>query len=445
MRNHSAAQQFTGLFRRRFPRRRLNVLHRRHCRRRRPPRGSFADLLLGLVYHAVMGRGRLEAHLFEQTGLLLSAPDISQRRQRLPWELFRDVLSHCLRPLADRRHQPEAFYHGLRLVGLDGTCFGVHNVPRLVQVLGKASTRRFKAAFAHVRTVILVELGLHNPIAAAIGRNGESEMELAWGLVEQLPPRSLLLADRLYGLPVFVGTLLARCLAVQGQFLVRIRRRLKTKLLEVLPDGSALVQLRVRCDDGQPCVFQVREIRGRVSGRGSKVTSLRLWTSLLDPVAHPAAELLALYAQRWEVELTIKELKVELRGADQLASYTIDTAAQEIAALLLAQAVLVEARVVRSRQAAVAVLRISFRDVLLQLRILWTLVVMGEGYRQRTYQAVLRALMGELRCYVNPPRRARSCARAVRQPVKSWPRLLRRRETHGDFRYEVVKHPGSIR
>ena len=445
MQNKSAVQRFRKLFRHRLPRRRLNSLHRRHCRRRRRPSGSFADLLQGLVYHAVMGQGRLERHLFEQSGIVLSAPDISQRRQRLPWELFRDLLGHCLRPLGDPRRHREAFYHGYRLIGLDGTCFGVHNVPRLVQALGKASTRRFKAAFAHVRTVVLVELGLHNPIAAAIGRNGESEMELAWGLIEQLPKRSLLLADRLYGTQLFVGTLLARCLTVRGQFLVRIRRRLKTKLIEVLPDGSVLVELRVPCDDGKPCTFVVREIRGRVVGRGSKVTSLRLWTSLLDATAHPAGELLALYAQRWEIELTFKELKMELRGSDRLASYTIDTAAQEIAALLLAQAVLVEARVVRSRQADVEVLRISFRDVLHQVRFLWTLVVIGEGYRQRTYHALLGAFMGELRCYVNPPRRARSCARAVRQPVTGWPRLLRRRETHGEFRYEVVKHPGSKR
>jgi hypothetical protein len=445
MRKTSAVHRFRILFRRRLPRRRLNALHRLHCRARRKPRATFADLVQGLVYHVLMGQGRLERHLFEQSGILLSAPDISQRRQRLPWELFRDLLGHCLRPLADPRRHREAFYHGFRLIGLDGTCFGVHNVPRLVHALGKASTRRFKAAFAHVRTVVLVELGLHNPIAAAIGRNGESEMELAWGLIEQLPKRALLLADRLYGTQRFVGTLLARCLEVHGQFLVRIRRRLKARLIEVLPDGSALVELRVPCDDGQPCVFVVREIRGRVVGRGSKVTSLRLWTSLLDATAHPAGELLALYAQRWEIELTFKELKVELRGSDRLASYTIDTAAQEIAALLLAQAVLVEARVVRSRQADVAVLRISFRDVLHQVRFLWTLVVIGEGYRQRTYQALLGAFMGELRCYVNPPRRARSCARAVRQPVTGWPRLLRRRETHGEFRYEVVKHPGSKR
>jgi len=446
MHHPAAVRRFAGLFTRRLPRRQLNTLHRRHCRRRRRARVSFADFLRALVYHAVMGSGRLENHLFEQTAVLLSAPAIAQRRQRLPWQLFHDLLANCLRPLADRRRHPEAFYHGYRLVGLDGTCFGVHNVPRLVRALGKASTRRFKAAFALVRTVVLVELGLHNPLAAAIGRTGESELELAWSLIEQLPPRSLLLADRLYGLPLFIGILLARCLEVQAQFLVRIRRRIKTRLIEVLADGSALVELRVSCEDGKPCTFVVREIRGRVHGRGSQVTSLRLWTSLLDHTAHPAAELLALYAQRWEVELTIKELKVELQGSDRLASYTIDTAAQEIAALLLAQAVLVEARVVRSRQAAVAVLRISYRAVLHEVRLLWSLLALGEGgYRQQTYRAVLRALAGQLRAFVNPPRRARSCARAVRQPVTGWPRLLRRRETQGEFRYEVVRHPSSKR
>lgn len=446
MQTHAAVQRFTTIFHAHFSRARLNRLHRRHCRPRRRPRVCFADLLRSLVYHALMGQGRIENHLFEQTGELLSAPAISQRRQRLPWQLFRDLLAEGLQPRADRRHHPEAFYHGWRLVGLDGTCFGVHNVPRLVRALGKASSRRFKAAFALVRTVVLVELGLHNPLAAAIGRAGESEMALAWGLIEQLPARSLLLADRLYGTPLFIGTLLARCLEVHSQFLVRIRRRIKTRVREVLADGSAIVELRVRGEDGKPCRFLVREIRGRVAGRGGAVTSLRLWTSLLDAAAHPALELVALYAQRWEVELTIKELKVEVQGGDRLASYTVDTAAQEIAALLLAQAVLVEARVLRSRQAKVAVLRISFRDVLRHVRVLWSLLAVGEGlYGPRQYRTVLRALVEQLRASVNPPRRARSCPRAVRQPVSGWPRLLRRRETQGAFRYEVVKHPSSKR
>lgn len=39
-----------------------------------------------------------------------------------------------------------------------------------------------KAAFAQVQAVVLLEIGLHNPIAAAIGGKGESELVLALGL-----------------------------------------------------------------------------------------------------------------------------------------------------------------------------------------------------------------------------------------------------------------------
>jgi hypothetical protein len=96
-----------------------------------------------------------------------------------------------------------------------------------------------------------------------------------------------------------------------------------------------------------------------------------LWTSLLDAHHHPASRLLALYAQRWEVEITIKELKIEMRGSDRLASYTVETAAQEIAALLLAQAVLVNYRACAAQAGGADVWRISFAQAQRYLRAMW--------------------------------------------------------------------------
>jgi hypothetical protein len=72
----------------------------------------------------------------------------------------------------------------------------------------------------------------------------------------------------------------------------------------------------IRDEDGKKLAFMVREIRGRVQRRSGGWTPVRLWTSLLDAHHHPASRLLALYAQRWEVEITIKELKIEMRGSD---------------------------------------------------------------------------------------------------------------------------------
>jgi hypothetical protein len=91
-----------------------------------------------------------------------------QRRQRLPWEIFRRIMDVVLVARAEVRKHPQAFYQGLRLVGLDGTCFGLQNVPRIVRAMGKATTRRFKEAFARVRVVLLV---WNNPRAKSVPRS----------------------------------------------------------------------------------------------------------------------------------------------------------------------------------------------------------------------------------------------------------------------------------
>ena len=60
-----------------------------------------------------------------------------------------------------------------------------------------------------------------------------------------------------------------------------------------------------------------RLLAGKVladDGRGD-VGPYRLFTTLLDPVEAPAAELAFAYAQRWEIELAFDELKTHQRGS----------------------------------------------------------------------------------------------------------------------------------
>jgi hypothetical protein len=118
----------------------------------------------------------------------------------------------------DPQNHPEAFYQGLRLCGVDGTRLSVTNTPSVKRAMRQARRRRGRAAFAQVGAAVMVELGLHNPIAAALGGAEDSEMVLARQLWPSLPERSLLLIDRYYGVgEVWVG------LPSEGQreFLVR--------------------------------------------------------------------------------------------------------------------------------------------------------------------------------------------------------------------------------
>jgi Transposase DDE domain len=410
-------------------------------RRGRKPRVPVSQLLPALTFHVMNGAGTLSEHFAQLFAADLADSSWSDRRVRLPWEIFTDVMRRALRPLASRRH-PEAFWRGWRLLALDAAQFSLTNTPQVLGALPKARTRRGRAAFAKMTTAVLVELGLHNPVAAAIGRHNESEWALAGGLLAQLPKRALLLGDRLYGCGAFAAEALAACQRVGSHFLLRARMEIKPRVGQRLPDGSRLIQVPVR-DKGRRAYrilrwLDLREIRVQVGRPGHRPHELRLWTSLMDPDTAPAQELAALYARRWEHELYYRELKHHLRRTDLLQSHTVDTGAQEIAALVWASALVARERA-RAAAADVPVLRVSFIKVLQVVQSLWLFFgpfddLMTDQLKDRIIERGY-TLMGT---YVTAKRRSRSCPRAVRQPVTGWPRLLRNESVEGPLHLKVL-------
>ena len=407
----------------------------------RPARVPLGNLLAALVFHLMHTAGTLGEHfamLFEDA---LGDSACSDRRARLPWQVFAELTSRALRPRAQARRQPEAFWRGWRLLALDGTQFSLTNTPQIQGALKKAKTRRGMAAFAKVVTGVLLEVGLHNPLAAAIGHKGQSEWELARSLLAQLPKQGLLLADRLHGCAAFAMEVLAACQRVGSHFLIRARSNIKVRTVRRFKDGSRLIRVPVR-PKGKPRVIvqwlELREIRVRVQRRGFQPQALRLWTSLLDPHTAPAAELAELYARRWEHELYYRELKRQLRKGEVLQSHTVMTAAQEIAAMILASAMLAQERA-RAAAGQVAVLRVSFLKTLELMRPLWLVFALGDDLLSAQQKAQLTERFQEqLRRCLTPPRRSRSCPRAVRQPVSSWPRLLENKSFEGPLRFTFI-------
>lgn len=379
------------------------------------------------------------AQLFDD-GLCDSS--LSERRTRLPWEVFTELMRLGLRTLAQAATHPEAFWRGWRLVALDGTQFSLTNTPQVKVTMRKAKSRRGRAAFAKITTGVLLELGLHNPLAAAIGRGGQSEWALALELLAQLPARALLLADRLHGCAAFVAAALEACQKVDSHFLIRARTNIRAQTVKRFKDGSRLVRLPVR-QKGKPRVItqwiQVREIRVRVQRPGRRTQELRLWTSLLDPQSAPAGELVALYARRWEHELYYRELKGQLRKSDLLQSHTLETGAQEIAAVVLASALLARERA-RAAAGEVPVLRVSFVKTLELLRPLWLVLALGgEVLSARQKRQLTEKFLAFAGRYVTRRRRRpRSCPRAVRQPVCGWPRLLQNQSWEGPVHFKVL-------
>ena len=408
-------------------------------RRGRKPRVPLSQLLPALVFHFMNAAGTLSEHFAQLFAAPLADSSFSERRARLPWEVFTELMRLGLRPLADRAAHPAAFWRGWRLVALDGTQFSLTNTPQVKATARKAKSRRGRAAFAKITTGVLLELGLHNPLAAAIGRGGQSEWALALELLAQLPARALLLADRLHGCAAFIAAAWVACEKVGSHFLIRARTNIKVQGGKRCKDGSRLVRVPVR-QKGKPRVIvqwlELREIRVRVQRPGHRAQELRLWTSLLDPARAPAQELIELYARRWEHELYYRELKRQLRKSEVLQSHTVETGAQEIAAVVLASALLARERA-RAATGVASVLRVSFIKTLELMRPLWlTLALGGDLLSARQKQQLTERFLEQAgRCVTRPRRRPRSCPRAVRQPVSGWPRLRRNQSWEGPVQF----------
>jgi hypothetical protein len=316
----------------------------------------------------------------------------------------------------------------------------VTNTPAIVASLPKAASRRFKAAFAKLRLVTLTELGTHAPLAMRAAPVEESsEQALADTLWARVPAHSLVIGDRLFGTGKTIDAALRGFVQPDVELLVRVAKNLKPTYLKRLPDGSALID--VATEPRAKTSRRLREINARGIGRNGKAFTLRLWTTLLDPVAHPALTLAEHYVTRWEHELYHRELKLDVRHDPVLASHTVETALQELAALVLASHLIARLRIEAAARAGVAPTRISFYKLKYETERLWTALQwfgadlspkQRADVLERYYDAVQRSALLK-------DRRPRSCPRVVRQPVTGWPRKTNQRSYTGDVSLQVIR------
>jgi len=275
-----------------------------------------------------------------------------------------------------------------------------------------------------------------------MGWKGESEWKLAQALLDSLPEHCLLLADRLYGCGAFLVSAWERLQKRQGHFLVRVKQGLKiVREIRRLADGSRIIEIKA-LDPDHPhrvaATLQVREIKATIHRRGHRPVPLRLWTSLLDEKQAPARELVELYATRWEQELYFRELKRELKLHSLLQSQTPQTAAQEVAAMIIGSSLIAEERS-KLKPGEQLSHRISFMKVWETLEPLWLTLLLGadiltEAQKQELCQRfyALASTRGMAK------KRTRSCPRVLRQPKQRWPQKRNQTSSTAPLKISVL-------
>jgi hypothetical protein len=262
-----------------------------------------------------------------------SLSDARQRLGALPMQRLHEEMAT---PMAEKS-LPGGYFKDLLLVAVDGSTLALQDTPDNAKEFGRSSNQNGEGAWPLARFVGLVECGTHLIFAASLGGYKDSEISLAKAVVPSLRAGMLCLADRLF--PGF--GLWKQCAATGAHLLWRAKMSVKLRKIKTFADGSYLAEWlpdEERRKGEEAVLVRVIEYRLKDPGAADGTAEIyRLITTILDPEEAGAEELAALYPERWEIEITIKEGKIILRkGRITLRSKKPELVRQEFWGMILA-------------------------------------------------------------------------------------------------------------
>jgi hypothetical protein len=262
---------------------------------------------------------RLVAGLY---GLAVAAPTssaLAQARRRVGVKPLAALFGLLAGPAAGA-----ARWRGLLVCAIDGTTMSVPDSAANLAVYGRQSGSHGGSGYPLLRLLAVVACGTRTVIDAVFGPYHVGETSYAPRLARCLRPGMLLLADRNFAVRDLIGQLAG----TGADLLIRCKDSRDLPRVGRCPDGSWLSVLgpvRIRVVDAE---IVVTSAGTRHTGR------YRLITTLLDHRGFPAAEIVACYHQRWEIETCYLELKSTTLGGRVLRARTPAGISQEVYAVL---------------------------------------------------------------------------------------------------------------
>lgn len=402
-------------------------------RRRRLPAEQTVWLLLGM---AVM-RDLPITLVAQKLDVVLPAPDgsrtvassaLTQARARLGAEPMEWLFLRTAEEWAHRSAAADQ-WRGLALYGVDGTTLRVADSVENRDYFGGQDSGRHdggrderQSGYPLVRLVVAMALRSHILAAAVFGPYATDERTYAVSLWDAIPDHALVLVDRAYLQANVLVPLTTK--GVQRHWMTRAKTNSKFRSIRRLGKGDELVEFEVssaarKKNPSLPTHFDARAITYQRKGHQPQI----LLTSLVDDAAYPAAELRALYHERWELELGFGELKTDmLERLETIRSKSPTAVAQEMWGLLIAYNLI---RLEMQRIAGeldVAPTRISFVASLRHCVEQWHLAGMASPGRIPGH---LATATDRMRTFVLPPRRPeRVFPRAVKIKMSNYARKL---------------------
>ena len=330
-------------------------------------------------------------HVPRLGGVACSGEAYCQARQRLPLRVLQYLLRALSHYLGGSTMLDDGRWHGHRTFLVDGSSASMPDTPELQAHFGQPGAQAPGCGFPvmHLLALFHASTGfLLNVVAAPLRTHDSSRV----GQVHaDLDKGDILVGDR--GLCSFVHLALLAAREIFGLFrghqkqIVNFRPHRRTastrsrhrnerglptsrwlqrlgrhdQLVEYIKPKKRPTWLTAEAFAALPDTIRVRELRFTIAERGRRTRVITLATTLLDPKRYPAADVAALYGQRWQIETNFRHLKQTLR-MDVLHCKTVEGVNKELTMYALVYNLVRLVMLAVAQRQGVSVQRISFID-----------------------------------------------------------------------------------
>jgi hypothetical protein len=366
-----------------------------------------------------------------------------QGRNRLPLAVIQSALRHVYQTIRGWLRQEQQRWKGPAVRWLDGTTMRLRPVGDLAATYGQAKNQHGVCSWVVARVVAAFCLHREAVVGAVEASSTTSEAALVRDVMKQDPERgSIYMGDQ--GLGVYrvaqVGAALGHPVVLRvgvgtAKKLWRTSARQKPLVsgsehgVQWVPEASTKVDPELPRE-----AIPGRLLYVRIERDGFRPVDLYLFTTLLDAEGYPLVEVGALYGQRWQVEMDLRQIKTTL----EMEQFEVKSAAlfrKELIAGLLTYNLIRAYMGQAALHAGIEVRQLSFSRC-------W----------RRIRQALTRGLPGWVRAQSNElesrlTRLAQCTLPQQRNKVRCEPRQVRRkpavfpqlRGSRADARKEVLK------
>ena len=182
--------------------------------------------------------------------------------------------------------------------------------------------------------------------------------------------------------------------------------------------------------------LSIRQIRVTVAQKGFRSTHFYIATTLLDAELYPADELSDLYLQRWDVELSFRDIKTTM-GMDILRCKTPDMVRKEIVMHMIVYNCIRQLMFESAERFGAELRRVSFKGSVQAIR-QWEPHLNQNNITQQRQKDLINLLYESIAGKINPYRPGRSEPRAVKRRPKPFQSLTAPRHE-----MKEIKHRGK--